>query len=126
MGIRYTVRRGDSLWSLAGRYLGDYTRYRDISEYHNEHARRHVRVANQSLIAITDLNRIYVGQVLMIPGRGERPAATGPKGAKVEANQPAVTIDAKTEFIMDPAKAGSRSASKASKTSHVIFWITRI
>ena len=67
MGIRYTVRRGDSLWGLSGRYLGDFTRYRDICDYHNEHAQRNIRVADQPLIAITDPDRIYVGQVLRFP-----------------------------------------------------------
>jgi hypothetical protein len=116
MGTRYTVRRGDSLWSLSGRYLEDFTRYQDICDYHNEHVQRHVRVDGQPLIAITDANRIYVGQVLMIPGRGERPP--GPRGTKDKASGPAVPIGAKTEFIMDPAKAGGRPASAAPKSSH--------
>ena len=118
MGVRYTVRRGDSLWSLSGRYLGDFTRYRDIYDYHNEHAQRNIQVAGQPLIAITDANRIYVGQVLMIPGRGERPASSGTKGTKAEAGGRAVPIDVKTEFIMDPAKAGRRAPSSASKSGH--------
>jgi nucleoid-associated protein YgaU len=54
MGVRYTVRRGDSLWSLAGRYLGDYTRFQDICDYHDEHAQRHATAAGRPLIAITD------------------------------------------------------------------------
>ena len=108
MGIRYTVRRGDSLWGLSGRYLGDFTRYRDICDYHNEHAQRNIRVADQPLIAITDPDRIYVGQVLMIPGRGERPAGSGPKGTKAEAGGRAKTVDLKAEFVMDPSKAGGR------------------
>jgi hypothetical protein len=104
MGIRHTVRRGDSLWGLAGRYLGDFTRYQAICDYHNEHAQRNTRMAGQPLIAITDPNRIYVGQILMIPGRGERPA--GATGTKAEAGGRAKTVDLKTEFVMDPSKGG--------------------
>jgi hypothetical protein len=100
MGIRYTVRRGDSLWSLAGRYLSDFTRYQDICDYHNEHAQKHRRVAGMPLIVIKDPNLIYVGQILMIPGRGERPAAAGPKGTKAEAGTLATPIDAKVEFTI--------------------------
>ena len=117
MGIRYTVRRGDSLWSLAGRYLSDFTRYQDICDYHNEHAQKHRRVAGMPLIAIKDPNLIYVGQILMIPGRGERPAAAGPKGTKAEAGTLATPIDAKVEFTIDPAKSGRSPASGASKNA---------
>ena len=96
MGVRYTVRRGDSLWSLSGRYLGDFTRYRDIYDYHNEHAQRNIRAAGQPLIAITDANRIYVGQVLMIPGRGERPP--GPRGTKDKASGPGCCVGVRGLF----------------------------
>jgi hypothetical protein len=115
MGIRYTVRRGDSLWALSGRYLGDFTRYRDIYAYHNEHAQRSIRAAGQRLIAITDPNRIYVGQVLMIPGRGERPAGPGPKGTKAEAGARATPIDMKVEYTIGPAKPGGRTDPATTK-----------
>jgi hypothetical protein len=118
MGIRYTVRRGDSLWSLAGRYLGDFTRYRDICDYHNEQAQRYGWAAGTSLIAITDPNRIYVGQLLLIPGRGERPAATGPKGTKADAGARATPIELKVEYTIGAAGPGARAESGATKGGH--------
>ena len=59
MAIRYTVRRGDSLWGLAYRYLGSGTRYPLIMDEHNKEVARfgpHGR-----LLSIKDPNLIFVG-----------------------------------------------------------------
>jgi nucleoid-associated protein YgaU len=52
-GRHHTVAKGDTLYSLARKYYGDQRRWRDIYE------------ANRSLIS--DPNKIYVGQRLIIP-----------------------------------------------------------
>lgn len=46
----YTVQKGDSLWSIAKRELGDGTRYREVAQKNG----------------IADPNRIYPGQVLQL------------------------------------------------------------
>jgi len=52
-GRAHTVAKGDTLYSLARKYYGDQRRWRDIYE------------ANRSLVS--DPNKIYVGQRLIIP-----------------------------------------------------------
>jgi hypothetical protein len=94
MALQYTVERGDSLWSLAQRYLGGGPRYPAIRKYHNEQAARfgpHGR-----LMSIIDDNLIYVGQTLMIPSREKIPApGTGQVGtAKTLARE----IDLKIKY----------------------------
>jgi nucleoid-associated protein YgaU len=37
MGFAHTVRRGDSLWNLAGRYPGNHNRWPAIHDYHKKH-----------------------------------------------------------------------------------------
>lgn len=51
--ISYTVVAGDTLWKIAKEYLGDPNRWREIAEY------------NQG--AISNPNRIYIGQIILIP-----------------------------------------------------------
>lgn len=46
----YTVKRGDTLWSIAKKYLGDGARYKEIRELNNLKS-----------------DVIYVGQVIQIP-----------------------------------------------------------
>ncbi len=55
-GDVYTVKRGDSLWSIAKKQLGDGTRYKEIYELNRD------RIKNPSLI--------YPGQTLSLPGGG--------------------------------------------------------
>lgn len=47
----YVVRPRDTLWSIAKKFYGDASRYKEIAKYNN----------------ITDPNKIRVGQVLKIP-----------------------------------------------------------
>ena len=58
----YTVKKGDSLWSISKQQLGSGARWREIYE------------ANKDVIK--DPNRIYVGQVLQIPGTEPAPEPT--------------------------------------------------
>lgn len=52
---KYTVRSGDTLGKIAQYFYGDSRRYMDIALYNS----------------LADPNRIYVGQVLNIPGVDE-------------------------------------------------------
>jgi hypothetical protein len=100
MALQYTVERGDSLWSLAQRYLGGGPRYPAIRKYHNEQAA--CFSPHGRLMSIIDDNLIYVGQTLMIPSREKIPApGTGQVGtAKTLARE----IDLKIEYEADEDK----------------------
>jgi hypothetical protein len=67
MPIRKTVRRGDSLWRLAGRYLGNGARFPQIRDFHNREAARH------GLRHIGNPNLIFVGETILIPPRTKFP-----------------------------------------------------
>lgn len=56
----HTVAAGDNLSKLAQQYLGDAARWKEIYEV--------------NAAAVSDPNRIYVGQELVIPGSAEAPA----------------------------------------------------
>lgn len=49
----YTVKKGDSLWNIAKRYLGSGSRYREVYNLNRD--------------KIRDPNRIQIGQVLKMP-----------------------------------------------------------
>jgi hypothetical protein len=67
MPIHKTVRRGDSLWRLAGRYLGNGARFPQIRDFHNREAARH------GLRHIGNPNLIFVGETILIPPRPKFP-----------------------------------------------------
>ncbi len=50
---RYTVLKGDTLWGIAKRFLGDGARYKEIA----------------ALSGVSNPNLIYPGQVLTLPGK---------------------------------------------------------
>lgn len=96
MPIRHTVRRGDRLWGLAHRYLGNGAKWPAILELHNQKAANAGR--DKRLLPIKDPNLIYVSQYIMIPGdRRKVPAATG---TKFEAGQPAKPVDLKVTYTI--------------------------
>jgi hypothetical protein len=67
MPIRQCIQKGDSLWSLAGRYLGSGTRYPQITAFHNKEAARY------GLRHIDNENLIFVGETILIPPRQKFP-----------------------------------------------------
>jgi nucleoid-associated protein YgaU len=67
MALRHTVRQGDSLWSLAHRYLGNGTKWQEILDEHNRAASR--PGPRNGIWPIDDPDLIFVGQTIMIPPR---------------------------------------------------------
>lgn len=92
MALQHTVARGDSLWGLAHRYLGDGSRWPVIRKYHNEQAARFN--SHSQLMPIKDNNLIYVGQTIKIPSRTSTPdPGTGQRGmARTLAREIELTI----------------------------------
>jgi hypothetical protein len=68
MPIRQCIQKGDSLWSLAGRYLGSGARYPQITAFHNQEAARY------GLRHIDNEDLIFVGETILIPPRQKLPA----------------------------------------------------
>lgn len=100
MPVNYVIRRGDSLYALAARYLGNPNRWNEIYSYHNEQVKQR-GPANKALVAIKDPNVIYVGQVLVIPGRGQQPKMkiANPVGVGIGIQKTAaIPIDLKVEY----------------------------
>lgn len=100
MGIQHMVRRGDSLWRLAGIYLGDGARYPSIVDYHNKEAARFGR--NRGLLPIDDPNLIYVGQTVMVPSREKFPPPG--TGKRHEAATTATGLGLKLEYKFEDGK----------------------
>jgi LysM repeat protein len=104
MAVSYTIRRGDSLSALAGRYLGNPNKWRDIFDFHNEQVKLR-GPGNKALFAIKKPDLIYVGQVVVIPGRGERlKGKPAPVAAVGNPAKPAAPVDLKTTYYIGPPK----------------------
>lgn len=100
MAVNHVIRRGDSLYGLAGRYLGNFNCWPEIYAFHNEQVKLR-GASSKALIAIKDPNLIYVGQVLVIPGRGQHPKGkvTPPAGVgNAMPKRGAIPIDLKVEY----------------------------
>ncbi len=92
MAIRLTVRRGDSLWSLAHRYLGSGDRYPQIYDFHNQQAARY----GLRLIEKPDL--IFVGQTILIPPRPKMPKQGN--GTKAVGNHWPIPLNLKVTYTI--------------------------
>lgn len=104
------VRKGDSLWGLAGIYLGSGTRYPSIVDHHNKEASRLGR--HSGLLPIADPNLIYVGQTVMAPSRPKNPVQG--TGKRLKANKPAAGLYLKLEYNFEKGMA-SRSSMRSMK-----------
>jgi hypothetical protein len=92
MAIRKTVRRGDSLWSLAGRYLGGGERYPQIVDFHNQQANRY------NLRPIDKPDLIFVGETILIPPRPKLPKPGN--GTKAEGGHLPIPLKLKVTYTI--------------------------
>ena len=102
--IRHVVRRGDSLWGLAGQYLGSGARWPEIDKFHNEFA---LGGRHPQLLPIKDPNLIFVGQTIFIPPRSSKPytLSQGKPWPKVEVTKPATGLDLKVVYKIDDSQS---------------------
>jgi hypothetical protein len=90
MPIRQCIQKGDSLWSLAGRYLGSGTRYPQITAFHNQEA------ARCGLRHIDNENLIFVGETILIPPRKKFPEPGN--GTKAAGDQLPIPLSQKVTY----------------------------
>ncbi len=102
--IRHVVRRGDSLWGLAGQYLGSGARWPEIHKFHDEFA---LGGRHPQLLPIKDPNLIFVGQTIFIPPRSSKPytLSQGKPWPKVEVTKPATGLDLKVVYKIDDSQS---------------------
>lgn len=94
MPLYHRVKRGDNLWSLAHRHLGDGTRWPEIFTAHNTEAAKPTQ--QNRLLPIADENLIYVGQTIVLPPRKKNP---GPgTGTKAAASIGSLPLDLKVTY----------------------------
>ena len=99
MALQYEVKRGDSLWNLAGRHLGDPGRWPELWDFHNGQADRYGATSSR-IFRIKDPNMIFVDQILYLPIRSKKFPSTSnkEKGTKHQAGQNAIPIDRRIEY----------------------------
>jgi DNA-binding SARP family transcriptional activator len=119
-GPRYTVQRGDTLWSIAETHLGDPERWREI-------ARLNYNVPQPDGGALTDSHWIYPGWQLRLrsdpatprgaahrpthPGTSKTPAPPATQQAEPESSEPSVPAPTPTLPPSDgPTTTGSAAA----------------
>jgi hypothetical protein len=102
--IRHVVRRGDSLWGLAGQYLGAGARWPEIHKFHDEFA---LGGRHPQLLPIKDPNLIFVGQTIFIPPRSSKPyiLSQGKPWPKVEVTKPATGLDLKVVYKIEDGQS---------------------
>lgn len=75
LGKLYIVKNGDTLWDIAGKHMGNPSRWPEIYDHNNNKA-----VISHTGIKITDPNLIFVGQKIYIPAAQN--SAKPPSAAK--------------------------------------------
>ncbi len=102
--IRHVVRRGDSLWGLAGQYLGSGARWPEIHKFHDEFA---LGGKYPNLLPIKNPNLIFVGQTIFIPPRSSKPytLSQGKPWPKVEVTKPATGLDLKVVYKIEDGQS---------------------
>ena len=118
MGLPVTVQRGDSLWSLAGRYLGRYERYPEIFEYHNKYVGSS-GLGRRGLIPIENPDLIFVGQTVMIPYRGTK-TATPPSRVKPAPTRQPIPLEGRYDFTLDPKTSDNPRYKRNYEESHTV------
>ncbi len=96
MPIRHTVRKGDTLWGLAHRYLGSGTRWPLIFSLHNQEAAKPGQPP--LLLPIKNPDLIYVAQTILIPER-QKNAPPG-TGIQFAADTPAMPVNVKVTYTI--------------------------
>ncbi len=98
MSLQHVIRRGDSLWALAGRHLGNPARWPELYNFHNEHVLR-MGGNRGAAFRIQNPNVLFVGQTLFLPIRGKRMVSTMPTaGRKSSAERSATPVDLRIEY----------------------------
>ncbi len=102
--IRHVVRRGDSLWGLAGQYLGSGARWPEIHKFHDEFA---LGGKYPQLLPIKDPNLIFIGQEIFIPPRSQKPytLSQGKPWPKVTVTKPATGLDLKVVYKIEDGQS---------------------
>jgi len=96
MAIRHVARRGDSLWSLARRYLGSGTKYPQIVDFHNRESA--CMGSDIRLYPIKDPNLIYVSQIILIPPKTNTTSTC--TGEKSRGNGNPLPVNLKIEYTI--------------------------
>ena len=100
MPLQHVVKRGDSLWGLSGRHLGNFERWPELLKYHNAEVRK--SGGNRGRVfPIKDPNVIFVGQILYLPIRDKHMMRTiSATGTKSQAGNRAVPIDLRVKYTI--------------------------
>jgi len=104
MSIQYVIRRGDSLWALAGRHLGNPNVWPELQRFHNEEVLK-TGGGRGKIFKIQNPDLIYVGQILFLPVRDKKSLSSMTQvGARNIAKKPATPIELKVQYVFGNGK----------------------